>query len=70
MKRFQARRGSGRFTRNTLENTFGFSAPICAECNGFNTVDRGQPMPTTCRQCGKPFRERDDSRATSGQVRR
>lgn len=53
MKRFQARRSSGRFTRNTTENTFGFHAAVCAKCRRFNTWNIGEPMPERCHACGE-----------------
>jgi hypothetical protein len=37
MRRFQTRRGNGRFQRNTLANTFGLHAPACPSCRSFNT---------------------------------
>ncbi len=52
MKRFQARRGSGRFTRNTMENTFGLHCPSCPECNKFLPHPVGSAPPDTCNGCG------------------
>jgi hypothetical protein len=52
MKRFQARRSSGRFTRNTLENTFGLRADTCPACNAFVTCRIGEAPPDTCHRCG------------------
>lgn len=39
MKRRQARLTDGRFTRNTLENTFGLRSIICA-CGAINAYGR------------------------------
>ena len=58
MRRVQARAGRGRFTRNTLENCFGFSAILCEACRGFTTYNRGEPRPTTCEHCGVELDER------------
>ena len=55
-RRFQARRGNGRFTRNTMENTFGLSVQVCPHCNRFNPRDAGTPELETCRACGKSLR--------------
>jgi hypothetical protein len=63
MKRFQARRSSGRFTRNTTENTFGFHCIVCAECRRFNPWNVGTPRPATCHACGKPLRDVDELEA-------
>lgn len=52
MKRFQARRGSGRFTRNTMENTFGLRVVVCAGCRGCNPHGCREPRPEKCGQCG------------------
>jgi hypothetical protein len=60
MKRFQARRSGGRFTRNTTENTFGFHTIVCAECRHFNTWNVGTPRPETCHACLKPLRDTDE----------
>lgn len=34
MKRYQARKSSGRFTRNTPENTFGLHVDVCPGRDG------------------------------------
>lgn len=60
MKHFQARRGGGKFTRNTTENTFGFHTVVCAECRRFNTWNVGTVRPETCHACGKPLRDADE----------
>lgn len=58
MKRFQARRGNGRFTRNTPENTFGLHMGIHERrpdgqwCGAFNPSRVGEPRPQTCHVCG------------------
>jgi hypothetical protein len=51
-KRIQSRRSNGRYTRNTLANTFGLKAYICASCRSFNTVSVGEARPDKCRNCG------------------
>ena len=55
MKRFQSRRGNGRFQRNTLENTFGLRANICESCRRFNPTSVGAPTPDKCAHCGWSF---------------
>jgi rubrerythrin len=55
VRRIQARRGNGRFTRNTLGNTFGLRAWVCASCRRFNTTGVGAGPPTVCHACGEPF---------------
>jgi hypothetical protein len=52
MRRFQARRSSGRFTRNTTENTFGFSCDVCESCRRITTWTVGEPRPNACTHCG------------------
>jgi hypothetical protein len=58
VKRFQARRGNGRFIRNTPENTLGlhFSVhehkPDGSWCGALNPSRVGEERPTTCSQCG------------------
>lgn len=54
-RRFQARRGNGRFTRNTLENTVGLHCLWCPHCGRGNPSPVGQPQPTECHACGKPL---------------
>ena len=51
-KRFQSRRGSGRFTRNTLQNCFGLRAPVCPSCRSFNPHGVDEPVPEKCHACG------------------
>lgn len=59
MRRLQARRGNGRFTRNTMENTFGLHAGIHERkadgswCGAFNPSRVGEPRPETCHACGE-----------------
>jgi transposase-like protein len=57
MKRFQSRRGNGRFQRNTLENTFGLTVQTCPHCRTFNPRSVGEPKRETCHACGKPLDE-------------
>lgn len=68
MKRFQARIGNGRFTRNTTENCFGLRTIICS-CGAINAYGRKPiehspggfidpltfnqwEVPTHCHACG------------------
>lgn len=60
MKRFQARRGNGRFTRNTFENTLGLHVKVCPTCGRFNPYDVGAPMPEKCHDCGASLAPVDD----------
>lgn len=57
MKRIQARRSSGRFTRNTMENTFGLHVEVCehADCRRMNSWSVGAEKPTACHACGRPY---------------
>lgn len=55
MGRFQARRGNGRWQRNTLENTFGLHAGFCATCRGFNPHGIHEAAPDLCAHCGAPL---------------
>lgn len=52
MSRLQARRGNGRWQRNTLENTFGLHAGICPTCNSFNPHGVTEQAPDICVHCG------------------
>ena len=52
MKRRQARRLNGRFTRNTVENTFGLHVEVCPSCRGFTVWNVGGEPPTICGHCG------------------
>lgn len=63
MKRRQARKHNGRFTRNTLENTLGVHAnihngntPEGIFCGRFNLSNIGEPRPEHC-VCGEPLNE-------------
>lgn len=64
-RRLQDRRGNGRFTRNTTENTFGLHNTICPnpDCRRFNPwpvveldpatgFTRPGTKPTHCHACG------------------
>lgn len=55
MKRWQARRGNGRFTGNTMENTLGLHCAICPQpdCGALNPSRVGEPRPTVCHRCGR-----------------
>jgi hypothetical protein len=57
MRRFQARRGNGRFTRNTLANTFGLNVEICERpaCRRMTPYALGEQKPTVCQACKLPF---------------
>lgn len=57
MKRFQARRGNGRWTANTMENTFGLHCDVCEACRTLNPCGVGEPAPTHCHACGAPLHE-------------
>lgn len=52
MRRFQARRGGGQWTRNTMENTFGLHCPSCPECHKLLPHSVGSAPPDTCDGCG------------------
>lgn len=51
MKRFQARRRGGRFTRNTPENTLGLHIIVCTSCRTLNAWPTGEARPTACHAC-------------------
>jgi hypothetical protein len=59
MRRRQARRGNGRFTRNTPENTFGQHIAVHERkgngewCGALNPSPVGQERPTHCYVCGE-----------------
>ena len=55
MRRFQSRRGNGRFQRNTLENTAGVSVQVCITCRRMNARPAGAPLLETCHTCGSPL---------------
>jgi hypothetical protein len=61
MKRIQARRGNGRFTRNTMENTVGLHCAVHERkldgtwCGALNPWPVGGVPPTVCAQCGEPL---------------
>ena len=63
MKRFQARVGSGRFTRNTPENVLGMHFGVHERkrngdwCGAFNPSTVGIERPTTCHACGESLLE-------------
>lgn len=60
--RFQSRRTNGRFQKNTLANTFGLRAIICAACNSVNAWKFGEVVPTKCHACGaEPLRDVGDA---------
>jgi hypothetical protein len=51
------RRGNGRFTRNTLANTFGLNVEICERpaCWRMTPYALGEQKPTVCQACKLPF---------------
>jgi hypothetical protein len=58
-RRLQARRGNGRFTPNTPENTLGmhfnihgFRADGTTWCGAFNPSRVGEDRPIHCHACG------------------
>lgn len=59
MGRLQARRGNGRFTPNTMENTLGLHTTIHERkvngewCGALNPSRVGEPRPETCSHCGE-----------------
>lgn len=56
MGRLYARKQNGRFTRPTLENMFGLTAPSCPGCHRLNPHPVNQPPPGTCHACGAPMK--------------
>lgn len=55
MGRFQARRGNGKFTRNTMENTLGLHCDVCPKCGGLNPYGLNESPPDACHNCGAIF---------------
>lgn len=53
MKQYRARLSNGRFTRNTLENTFGLHCDICPKCNGCIPYGVNEAPPQKCHHCGE-----------------
>lgn len=53
MKRFQARKNNGRFTRNTMENTFGLHTDVCKKCRQIISWSVGDKKPEKCHSCGE-----------------
>jgi hypothetical protein len=53
----RARRGNGRFTQATTENTFGLHLSVCPnpDCRRFNPYSVGEKKPEVCHACGKPL---------------
>ena len=62
MKRYQSRRGNGRFIKNTMENTFGLHVEICPHCRICNPYKVNEPKPEKCHDCGKFLREPEESK--------
>ncbi len=52
MKRYQSRKRNGRFTKNTLQNTFGIIVVHCKCRTLANHYSVGEPKPEVCRDCG------------------
>jgi transposase-like protein len=63
MARRQARRGNGRFTGNTMENTFGLHCDVCPheDCRRLNPSRVDEPRPHTCHACGRPLQSEGKS---------
>ncbi len=61
MKRIQARRAGGKFTRNTPENSLGLHMNIHGRkangewCGAFNPSTVGSERPTICHACNEPI---------------
>lgn len=61
MKRYQARRRGGEFTRNTPENILGLHIAIHGRqadgswCGALNPSPVGEPRPSVCHVCGEPL---------------
>ena len=59
MKRFQARRGNGRFVRNTPENTLGMHIDVHERkadgswCGAMIPTTVGEQRPEKCHACGE-----------------
>lgn len=62
MKRRQARRRNGRFTRNTPENTLCLHIDVCSECRALIPYDLGEARPTCCHRCGADLVTQEGSR--------
>lgn len=57
--RHQARRANGRYTRNTIENTFGLHVIICPHCNILNPYGVGESKPEKCHACKKELEKKE-----------
>jgi hypothetical protein len=53
VSRFQARRGNGRWQRNTMENTFGLHVDVCESCRAFVSYSISEAPPDACHRCGE-----------------
>jgi hypothetical protein len=53
MKRHQARKGNGRFIKNTIENTFGLHCIFCPNCGIGNPYGLAEERPSKCHSCEK-----------------
>jgi hypothetical protein len=68
VKRFQARRGNGRFRRNRPED-LGLHFTVHDRkadgtwCGALNPSPVGEPRPTTCAHCGEPLEAAGDADA-------
>jgi len=58
-RRIQARRGNGRFTRNTPENTFGLHLSMCGYCGQIHPWSLGCKEPESCKSCGRSLLNAD-----------
>lgn len=56
-RRIQNRTYGGRFTQNTVENTFGLHLQVCpwSDCGQFNPRDIGEPAKISCKRCTRPL---------------
>ena len=64
MNKLQARRSNGRWTKNTLQNTFGLDTIICKNCGAihpYNSRDPREIKPNKCRDCGFEFKAEGES---------
>lgn len=67
--RRQARRGNGRFTRNTPENSLGLHFTIHEHrrdgtwCGALNPSPLGEPRPVTCSRCGESLEQQEDTQS-------
>jgi hypothetical protein len=51
MRRFQSRKGNGRWQKNTLKNTFGLHCVFCPHCGIGNPWGINETKPEKCHSC-------------------